>query len=127
MTTPRADAAAFSKPRRESDIQREILRLLGARGIVAWRMNSRVFMVPGRGGKERPMRVGAKGMADILAIVPHRVGDGRVVGQACFIEVKRPGAALSAYQRAFRDVVTRAHGVAFVATSAEDVARELWP
>ena len=64
---------ANRRPQRNAEAQtvRAILDYLRLRGILAWRMNSRVVMLPGRSGKSTPYRMGGvKGMADIIGIMP---------------------------------------------------------
>ena len=107
--------------RRETEIVREILRLLHALKIPAWRMNSRVVTLPGKGGRPAPYRMGGvKGMADILGLLPPS-------GRLLAIEVKRPGKGdtVTLEQRTFQHVVTNAGGLAIVATSAAEVLRAL--
>jgi hypothetical protein len=61
-----------------------ILDYLRRLGAVTDRMNSRVFMVPGRNGRPRPLRAGGrKGMSDIIACLPPS-------GRYLAIEVKSP-------------------------------------
>lgn len=68
----------------EAEIQRNCMKFLANHGIQVWRSNSRVFMVPGKGGRERPMRAGlGRGSADLIGILP----DGRFLA----VECKRPG------------------------------------
>jgi hypothetical protein len=69
----------------EASVQAGCLELLRLRGVQAWRNNSRVFFVPGKGGKSRPMRAGfGNGSADIVGLLP---GSGRFLA----VECKRPG------------------------------------
>lgn len=99
----------------ETATVRAILDYLHLRGCLAFRMNSRVVMLPGRGGKPAPYRMGGvKGMADILACQP---GTGKVVA----IEVKSATGKTTPEQIAFLASVDRAGGIAFVARSVKDV------
>jgi VRR-NUC domain-containing protein len=97
---------------RETEIQKEILRLLHGHGIPAWRINSRVVTLPGSSGLYR--MGGVKGMADILAVLP---GSGRFIA----LEVKRPGAKLTLHQDAFLNLVTRTGGIGARVTCPNDV------
>lgn len=102
----------------ESAIQSSILAYLGALGLPAWRMNSRVMRVPGRDGRPRLLRFGGqRGMADIVAIGP----GGRFVA----IEVKSARGTVNPWQAALLLAVEKAGGVAIVARSAADVARAM--
>lgn len=122
--------------RRERDIQREILRLLHARGVVAWKAGSGAFRVG-----DRYVRMGHKGVADIIGVVstPIVVDAGLCGVGGCLnhvrrflprggflaIEVKRPGMGTTPEQSAFLRSVRAVGGIAFVARSCEDVCREL--
>ena len=113
------------KGTKESDTVRAILDYLALRGIFAWRQNSRVVMLPGRGGKDRPYRMGGmKGMADIIGIVPctaHGIHCPCPGGKFLGIEVKQPGNKPTPEQLAFLQAVVKAGGFAFVAHSVADV------
>lgn len=103
-----------AKPR-ESLIQRAILEYLAWRGIFAFRVNQQgVPLHDGRGGfRPSPTR----GVSDILGILPG--------GTFLAIEVKRPGKRPTDIQDEFLTRVGQAGGVAFVATSVEDVKKFL--
>jgi ribosomal protein L32E len=100
----------------EAEIQRSILGYLKLKGIFAWRQNSGSFRMENN-GKSRFVRAGFTGISDIIGIMP----DGTFLA----IEVKRPGNVATLDQRAFLDAVRANCGDAFVATSIEDVRREL--
>ena len=130
--------------RSESEIVQEILRYLAvAPNVIAWRMNVGAAKAEHK-GKQRVVRFGMKGMADITGIVTRKfqVYDGvpvtidvhpeewtgfRViqVGQRLEIEVKRPGKLLTTHQHAFLETVRRAGGIGIVASSVEDVRKAL--
>jgi hypothetical protein len=115
----------------ETATVRAILDYLHLRGILAWRQNSRVVMLPGKGGKERPYRMGGvKGMSDVIGCVPHeilipptaRIVNGpQRVGRLLAIEVKSAEGKPTPEQLAFLQAVVRAGGIAFVARSVKDV------
>jgi len=102
---------------REQELIGEILEYLNLRGIFAWRQNAGLVVIESH-GRRRVMRVGMKGISDILGIIPP---DGRFLA----IEVKKPGRKPTAHQRAFLAEVRRMGGVALVAHSLEDVERAL--
>jgi len=109
---------ARGRARTETEIVRAILEYLRARGCWAERRNSRVLMLPGKGGRIRPVRFGGvKGASDIIAI-----GAG---GRFMAIEVKRPGGRPTLEQAAYLSEIRRHGGVGIVATSAQDVATML--
>jgi VRR-NUC domain len=97
---------------RESEIQKEILRLLQGQGIPAWRINSRVVTLPGSEGLYR--MGGVKGMADILACLPP-------TGRFMALEVKRPGAKLTLDQSAFLSLIASHGGIGARVTCPNDV------
>ena len=109
---------------KESTTVRAILSYLALRGILAFRMNSRVVMLPGRGGKPAPYRMGGvKGMADIIGCVPRYTQpfDGGFAGRFLAIEVKSAEGKPTPEQVAFLAAVVRAGGLAFMARSVKDV------
>jgi hypothetical protein len=91
------------KPK-ESEIRKEIQRYLDAKGIYNWRQWQGQFSV--------------RGCPDIIGILP---AGGRILG----IEVKRPGNQPTIAQLAFMEAIRKSGGVAFVATSIEDVESQL--
>ena len=135
--TARAHLLARATTQSETQITRAILQYLGARGIAAWRVNSRVIDLPGKGGRQRPVRFGGmKGMSDIVGIVPsegptvwrqiHAKAttiwqQTQTVGRFLAIEVKSAKGQPTPYQLAFLDLVRRHGGLAFVARSVDDV------
>ena len=102
MTRPRP-------PRRERDLQTAILTYLRAQRIPCWKIGSGAFRVGGR-----YVRMGQRGMSDILGILPG--------GRFLAVEVKLPGRPVSPEQRAFLELVRAAGGVGLVAYRVEDVA-----
>ena len=100
---------------RESDIQRAVLEYLGLLRWSVWRFNSGGARL---GPDGRFVRFStARGCSDLIAIAP----GGRFVA----IEVKRPGNSPTALQAAWLAEVRAAGGLALVATSAADLARQL--
>lgn len=93
----------------EKDIQASILEYLHAKKIFCWKEHSGGLMIDG--GK-RYMPIGLKGKADIL---------GCYRGRFLAIEVKRPSGKLSVDQYEFITQINNAGGLAFVATSIDDV------
>jgi hypothetical protein len=90
------------KPK-ESEIRRSIQRYLDLRGIFNWKQWQGQFSIPG--------------VPDIIGVLP----GGKILG----IEVKRPGGNPSERQIEFLDKIRRSGGIAFVATSIEEVERQL--
>lgn len=123
--------------RSETEIQSAILEYLAiCPGVVAWRNNSRVVNMPGKGGKMRPVRFGGlAGASDILGWVdfcryPNADGASPVpcqgsgayhVPRFLSIEVKRPGKKPTPVQATFLEMVRAAGGLAVVATCVDDV------
>lgn len=88
----------------ESEIKKSIRRYLNMRGIFNWNQWQGTFSV--------------KGVPDIIGILP---GSGRILG----IEVKRPGGKPSDLQIKFMEDINKSGGVAFVASSVEEVITKL--
>ena len=119
----------------ETATVRAILDYLHLRGYLAWRQQSRVVMLPGKGGRDRPVRMGGvKGMADIIGCAPVSVSvpvlgpayprdrDGRyILGRLLAIEVKSAEGKPTPEQTSFLAAVVRAGGIAFLARSVKDV------
>jgi hypothetical protein len=132
--------------RAETEITRAILEFLHRLpGVLAWRQNVGAFVGEHK-GKKRFVQFGRPGMSDILGAVTlncettcelweailepsieagrMKQADDRGFAILLAIEVKRPGESPTPAQRRFLEAVMRAGGVAFVATSVEDVRRE---
>ena len=93
---------------KESELLVDALDWLFSHGVAAWRNNSgAVFIRNPLTGKTRMVRMGIKGSADILGILP---GSGKFL--AAEAKVKRNRATKA--QHEFLDAVRRAGGVAFV-------------
>lgn len=100
---------------KESQIQKAILEWLAAKHILAFRMNTGAMAAEYK-GKQRFMRFGVAGMADILAFQ-----DGIRGIVPTWIEVKTATGRQSEMQKSFEAQV-REHGhYYFVARSIEDV------
>lgn len=90
----------------EAEVQKACLAILAARGILCFRSNSRMFKVPGKGGRDRLMRMGlGAGSCDLVGVMP----DGRFLG----LEIKREGAQPTREQIAWMIRVNIAGGLAF--------------
>jgi len=59
--------------RREADIQREVLRLLRARGIACWPMNREAGVRRALGNERTTARIGGPGFADIIGVMPVQI------------------------------------------------------
>ena len=92
----------------EHETQSVILEYLELMKIKAWRQNTGATKIG-----DRYIRFGKKGISDILGILR----DGRFLA----IEVKREGKKPSPEQQEFIDDINKNNGMAFVATSLEDV------
>lgn len=133
----KAIARGTPLPRPETDVVGAILKYLAlVRGVCAWRMNSRVITMPGKGGRPRPVRFGGvKGMPDIQGIwsreCPFTIRTAcwlcnatGFVATPFYIEAKRPDEKrVRQAQEAFLTRVTAAGAIAFVARGIEDVAK----
>jgi hypothetical protein len=145
MNITKAEAAALGRkrkptPRRESVIQAAILGYLKlVPGVVAWKNGTASYRATYK-GKERFVRIGKRGVSDILGWRTVTVSCGMCAtaasGGRCTcsgaenarflaIEVKRPGKQPTPEQIAFLANVTRAGGIAILATSVEDVQAAL--
>ena len=100
----------------EKDIQKAILDYLIYRNITAWRTNSGMSF---RTYKDKVFvqRMAPKGTSDIIGIL----NDGRFLA----IEVKRPGKKATEEQQKFIDMINKKGGLAFVATSIDDVSEKI--
>jgi len=113
------------RQRPERELRNAILALLRAHGIAAWPTGVGAFQASYQ-GRQRFVRVGSKGMSDIVGIHPwNDHGHRPFVGRFLAIEVKNPGGAVSPEQTAFLQTVVRAGGVGFVARSCQDVVDKL--
>lgn len=100
----------------ETDLVRAILKYLHVVGILAWRQNTGAASFQDA-GRSRFVRFGVPGISDILGVLP----DGRFLA----IEVKMPGRKVTWKQCDFINAITDNGGLAFVATSIEDVQEKL--
>ena len=116
------------KPRLESEIVGAILLACNRiPGVHLYRLNSRVVMMPGKGGRMRPVRFGWLGAPDIIGyrclrtspMMPDRVP------YFVALEVKRPGGKATVEQQSFIDLVKRDGGIAAVVTSVEEAFKAL--
>ena len=110
-------ALASAKERSETEIVKAILDYLRALGFWAERRNSRVLLLPGKGGRLRPVRFGVKGGSDIIAI--------GLQGRFMAIEVKRPGREATMDQDVYLREIRMHGGLGFLATCVQDVADAL--
>jgi hypothetical protein len=120
---PKADSPQLS----ESQIQRAILDWLAAKGILAFRMNTGAIKSTYK-GKDRFMRFGTPGMADVLVFEvayypfgPNHGGFNKVM----WLEVKTATGKQSELQKSFQAQV-ESHGHRYIiCRSVEDVEKAL--
>lgn len=100
------------------------LKYAQLRGAFVWRNHSRTFMVPGKGGKMRPMFVGLPGSPDIIG-----VWHGRAIGIECKLPLGPRGGTRGSdqtpEQRMFQDEFERAGGLYVLARSTDDVEKAM--
>lgn len=104
----------------EKQIESSILEYLSFKKIFAWKQNTIGVFDQDKGIYRKPSsKFIIKGISDILAIGP--------LGRLIAIEVKTPARKknLTDYQRDFLNNVNASGGLAFVATSLEDVKVEI--
>ena len=104
------------KPKRESTILKECLIAASRAGAVVWRNNTGVFRAL---DSDRIIRAGlCPGGGDLIGLTS--------TGQFLGIECKRPeNGRVSKLQQQWIDFINSHGGKAFVATSGDDVTREL--
>lgn len=137
-SAPAPGLQACPRPRKapgrpEGEIVRAILDYLAlVPGVTAWRNNTGMAMLPGRGGRPQPVRFGKPGLPDIIGWVrwPQVITDCShpltsnfkpMIARFLAIEVKRPGGRPTPEQAAFLELVRKSGGVAIVATAVQDV------
>ena len=111
----------------ESTIVNDCIRLLRLRGVKAWRQNTGVAMLPGRGGKPMPVRFGTKGAADITGLIASQGG------RRLEVECKRPlgpkggssGRVQSDDQRVYQAMIEAEGGLYLLVHSASELDDEL--
>lgn len=104
----------------ESDVLKQCLQYLALRKIDHFRLNVGGAMLPGKGGKQRLVRFGVKGLPDILGWLPIN-GVAVTMG----LEIKRKGGRVRPEQRAFLDRLREAGGVALLVSSVDELIRGL--
>lgn len=97
----------------EREIQKAILRYLELRKIYCWRNNTGGFTDK----RDHYYTFGKKGSGDILGLTPK--------GRFISIEVKRPGNKPTPAQVSFMNVIRDNGGIAFVATSIDDIENKM--
>lgn len=101
----------------EHQIQSAILEWLPYLGVYAWRNNSGMIAV-GEGRYRRMIKLGKAGLPDIIGV--HKT-----TGRMIAIEVKRPGKKPTELQENTIRELREYNAIAFVATSIDDVKKEL--
>jgi len=108
----------------ENQVQSACQKFLQLKGAFVWRNQSRTIMVPGKGGKPRPMFFGLPGSPDLIGVL-----NGRAIG----VECKKPlgprgghgGSVQTSEQKAFQDEFERAGGLYILARSVDDVEKAI--
>lgn len=101
--------------KKETLVQKEILKFLKDKGIFCWRVNNTGIPDPMvKGGWRKPTGYSMPGMSDIIGVYK---------GKFLAIEVKAPGRKknVSENQKAFLEKVFNEGGFALVAESVEEV------
>ena len=122
---------------REGDLVRAVIQYLNARGAFAWRMNSGMIRGEHR-GKPWAVRMGTRGMPDVLAVWPkrahHFVQESSAVlraeysepfGQLIAVECKRHPNKPTAAQEATMQELRKRGALVVVAYSVADVEKAL--
>lgn len=102
------------KPILEQHIQKQILDYLRFRGIPCYKHQNAGIRKPD--GSYIPTHT--RGVSDIIGCIPK-------TGRFLAIEVKRPGGKPTSEQKQFIDTINDAGGLAFVASSIDDVLVKL--
>lgn len=105
----------------EKEIQNSIITYLNYSGKYhVWRVNSGAIKANGKDGKQYMVRLARVGSSDIMGV---ERGTGKMVA----IEVKRPSTrnSLTPAQEGFLTMIKDYGGIAFVATSIDDVEDKL--
>ena len=99
----------------EKQIQKAIIECLNYHGCWCWRQNSGMLKLQDKWGKTRMVKVGMKGISDIIGI---QKNTGRLIA----IEVKTPKRKnkVTFYQKQFLEMVKEYGGISGVATSPEE-------
>lgn len=126
-------------PAREADLVRAVIQYLNARGAFAWRNQSGMIRGAHK-GKPWAVRMGVKGMPDVLAVWPYPVvvavsspnprlqrDDGRryCIGQLVAVECKRHPNKPTKDQEATMAELRKRGALVVVAYSVADVANAL--
>lgn len=101
----------------ESAVLSACLQYLAIFQIEAWRNNSGAYTVKGQSGRDRFIRFGRAGSADIVGLLPS--------GRFLAVECKASNGKLSTLQEEFRRDIERNHGLYIVARSVDDLAAAL--
>jgi len=100
----------------ESQVLGAIMDYLWASRIFAFRINNTPIYNPREGRFRSKGKYELYGVADILGVYK---------GRMLAIEVKRPGGKPSDYQTIFLNKVNQSGGIAFIATSVDEVITKL--
>lgn len=107
---------------KENQVQKSIVYLLNLAGAKVWRNNTRTFMVPGVGGKPRPMFFGEPGSGDVFAILPP---DGHFLAVECKAPKSKTAKEQRERQERWAAAVRAVGGTYILAKSTIEVERFL--
>lgn len=105
---------------REGAVVKACLTVLEASGIPAFRNNTGAAMLPGKGGKLRPVFFGSRGWPDIVGVLP----SGKFLGVECKApkEGKKAAGKITPEQRAVGEAIEKQGGVYLIVRDAGDLA-----
>lgn len=127
------------RPAREGDLVRAVIQYLNARGAFAWRNQSGMLRGTHK-GKPWAVRMGTKGMPDVLAVMPQMADppnweevpgtDGKwvkrsVIGRLIAVECKRPGNNPTKVQEHTMAELRKRGALVVVAYDVRDVEKAL--
>ena len=119
---------SISKPEQPSEkmIQTQIMTGLSyKKNVFVWRANTGGFLreYTNKDGRSHRafIHAGIKGSSDIQGVCQLKNGQ----GCGLYIEVKRPGGKVSEDQKSFIDRINRLGSIAIVATSFDEVKKQL--
>jgi len=104
---------------RENVVVAACLAVLHAHRVPCFRNNTGAAMLPGKGGKIRPVFFGTKGWPDIIGVLR----GGKFLGVECKApkQGKKPAGKVTPEQRAVGELIEGQGGVYLIVREAEDL------